>query len=47
MSIGSTYSEEWFLVSDFGAYVLFVNKDELDKLAQFKIIKKIKGPLRN
>ena len=41
MSIGSTSSEEWFLASDFGTYVLFVNKDELDKLAQFKIIKKI------
>ena len=23
MSIGSTSSEEWFLASDFGAYVLF------------------------
>ena len=41
MSIGSTSSEEWFLASDFGAYVLFVNKEALEKLAQFKIMKKI------
>ena len=33
MLVGSTSSEEWFLASDFGAYVLFVNKEALDRLA--------------